>query len=159
MPCFFSMSVMEINLFIATTLASYLPKGSISLIYFANRFIEAMNSDLNTPAALAAVFDGMSWSRKISETINHQPSTINQSHQPTDLMKFVNIIRATFGCFEPDTREGEADIPSEVKKLVDERAQARELKDFAASDRLRDAIRANGFEVRDSDGGQEIRRM
>lgn len=39
LPCFFSMSVMEINLFIATTLASYLPKGSISLIYYANRFM------------------------------------------------------------------------------------------------------------------------
>jgi len=39
LPCFFSMSVMEINLFIATTLGSYLPKGSISLIYYANRFM------------------------------------------------------------------------------------------------------------------------
>lgn len=39
LPCFFSMSVMEINLFIATTLASYLPKGSISLVYYANRFM------------------------------------------------------------------------------------------------------------------------
>ncbi len=34
-----SMSVMEISLFIDTSFASYLPEGSISLIYYANRFV------------------------------------------------------------------------------------------------------------------------
>ena len=34
-----SMSVMEISLFIDTSFASYLPAGSISLIYYANRFM------------------------------------------------------------------------------------------------------------------------
>ncbi len=34
-----SMSILEINLFIDTTFASYLPEGSISLIYYANRFM------------------------------------------------------------------------------------------------------------------------
>lgn len=38
-PCLFSGSIMEINLFVSTSLASYLPKGSISLIYYANRFM------------------------------------------------------------------------------------------------------------------------
>lgn len=35
---FMSMSVMEINLFIDTSFASLLPEGSLSLIYYANRF-------------------------------------------------------------------------------------------------------------------------
>jgi len=34
-----SMSILEINLFIDTSFASYLPEGSISLIYYANRFV------------------------------------------------------------------------------------------------------------------------
>lgn len=38
-PCLFSMSIMEISLFIDTSFASYLPKGSIYLIYLANRFM------------------------------------------------------------------------------------------------------------------------
>lgn len=37
--CLLSMSVMEISLFIDTAFASYLPEGSISLIYYANRFM------------------------------------------------------------------------------------------------------------------------
>ncbi len=34
-----SLSIVEINLFISTSFASYLPEGSISLIYYANRFM------------------------------------------------------------------------------------------------------------------------
>jgi putative peptidoglycan lipid II flippase len=40
LPCLFSMSVMEIYLFIDTSLGSYLPTGSIALIYYANRFMQ-----------------------------------------------------------------------------------------------------------------------
>jgi putative peptidoglycan lipid II flippase len=38
-PCLLSMSVTELLLFISTSVASFLPAGSISLIYYANRFM------------------------------------------------------------------------------------------------------------------------
>jgi putative peptidoglycan lipid II flippase len=38
-PCLLSMSVMEINLFVSTSLATYLPSGTIASIYYANRFM------------------------------------------------------------------------------------------------------------------------
>ncbi len=38
-PCLFSMSISEISLFIDTSFASYLPDGSIYLVYLANRFM------------------------------------------------------------------------------------------------------------------------
>lgn len=38
-PCLLGMSIMEINLFIDTSFASYLPSGTMSLIYYANRFM------------------------------------------------------------------------------------------------------------------------
>lgn len=37
--CSVSMSIMEISLFVDTSFASYLDKGSISLLYYANRFM------------------------------------------------------------------------------------------------------------------------
>lgn len=40
LPCLFSMSVIEIYLFIDTSLSSYLPTGSIALVYYANRFMQ-----------------------------------------------------------------------------------------------------------------------
>ncbi len=39
LPCMVSMSILELNLFMSTSLATYLPKGSIALIYYANRFM------------------------------------------------------------------------------------------------------------------------
>lgn len=38
-PCLLSMSVMELGLFIDTSFASLLSKGSVSLLYYANRFM------------------------------------------------------------------------------------------------------------------------
>lgn len=40
LPCLATMSITEVSLFISTSLASYLPAGSISLIYYAFRFMQ-----------------------------------------------------------------------------------------------------------------------
>ena len=50
-------------------------------------------------------------------------------------------------------------IPSDVQKLVDERAAARASKNFAESDRLRDAIKNLGYEVRDEADGQVVKKI
>lgn len=39
LPCLLTMSVMEVGLFIDTSFASFLPKGSVSLLYYGNRFM------------------------------------------------------------------------------------------------------------------------
>ncbi|MBI2775339.1 murein biosynthesis integral membrane protein MurJ [Candidatus Dependentiae bacterium] len=39
LPCLLSMSVMELLLVVSTSIASFLPAGSISLVYYANRFM------------------------------------------------------------------------------------------------------------------------
>jgi cysteinyl-tRNA synthetase len=48
------------------------------------------------------------------------------------------------------------DAPSEVVSLAEARLRARESKDFAESDRLRDEIAAAGWDVRDVAGGFEL---
>lgn len=49
--------------------------------------------------------------------------------------------------------------PEEVLALLEQRRQARINKDFAASDRLRDAIAALGWKVKDTKEGQELERL
>ena len=49
-----------------------------------------------------------------------------------------------------------ADLPDAVRGLVAEREAARAGKDFAASDKLRAAIRAAGFRVEDTPGGPRV---
>ena len=123
---------------------------------YADRFIDSMNSDLNTPAALAAVFDCMTWSRKNSGIRNQKPEPRNKSRPHDALLAFIRVIRSTFGCFEPDTKDQNVDIPLNVLRLVDDRERARMRKDFAESDRLRDLITDEGFDLRDSSDGVRI---
>ncbi len=108
---------------------------------YKEKFIKAMDSDLNTPEALAVVFDLMADSRKNGALGSYQ--------------EMAEMIKKTFGCFEAE----EDEIPAEVLKLVSDREKAREAKDFAASDRIRDEIRELGYEARDTDGGQKIEKL
>jgi cysteinyl-tRNA synthetase len=50
----------------------------------------------------------------------------------------------------------QVDAPAEVRSLAEARLRAREAKDFAESDRLRDEIAAAGWDVRDVAGGFEL---
>ena len=108
---------------------------------FPQQFSDAMNADLNTPAALAVIFDAMTWSR---------------NHPDVSLTTFIDMVRRTFGCFDPEEKES---IPAEVQTLLDERAAARAAKNFAESDRLRDEIAKRGFEVKDMKDGQQMRKL
>jgi cysteinyl-tRNA synthetase len=47
----------------------------------------------------------------------------------------------------------------EARAMVEEREAARAARDFATADRLRDALRAAGFEVVDTPGGPEVRQV
>jgi glycosyltransferase involved in cell wall biosynthesis len=51
-----------------------------------------------------------------------------------------------------------ADIPDEMKHLLEERTRARFARDFEAADALRKRIREAGYEVEDAPGGPILRR-
>ncbi|MFA6039514.1 MAG: cysteine--tRNA ligase [Candidatus Peribacteraceae bacterium] len=110
------------------------------------QFDDAMNDDLNVSAALASVFHCMGASRNLG-------IWTNDALLP--LRRFIQKIRDTFGCFEPE-KEVEVEVPAEVQKLLEERAEARARKDFAASDRLRGEIEGRGFTVKDTPEGQKL---
>ena len=106
-----------------------------------SKFADAMNSDLNTPEALAVVFDLMTWSRTEGSL--------------GACTKIAETISKTFGCFEIES----ADIPEDVLELAQKRLDARSAKDFEASDQIRAEILEKGYEVKDTPEGQEIIKM
>ncbi|NOS68063.1 MAG: cysteine--tRNA ligase [Candidatus Peribacteraceae bacterium] len=113
---------------------------------FAEDFADAMNGDLNTPQALAVIFDCMAWSR-------------NQKGWSTEslsaLSSFIEEVKTTFGCFEPESQA--EPVPDDVLSLIKDREAARAAKDFKESDRLRDAIKDRGWDVKDTAQGQTIK--
>jgi cysteinyl-tRNA synthetase len=109
-------------------------------------FRDAMDNDLNTSGALAAIFEMMSWQRNQKEICMDVAA---------DLKMAIVFIRHTFGCFEPHTEA----ISSDAEKLVTQRDEARAKKDFAASDRLRAELETLGYEVRDTKEGTKIKKL
>ena len=53
-------------------------------------------------------------------------------------------------------KAAKAEVPAEIQTLLDQRAEARKAKNWAESDRLRDAIAAAGWLVKDSKDGQSV---
>lgn len=116
----------------------------------SNTFRDALNSDLNTPGALAAVFTLMN--QYYSSRTKKIPF-YKEDARP--LLDFLDVVRRTFGCFEP---EGDS-VPANVQSLVDQRSKARKNKEFKESDRLRDEIKKHGYEVRDTGNEQTVRKL
>ena len=111
--------------------------------------------DLNTPGAFAAALDGV-------KTIEAARGDLSGPAARAAL-DWLDKTNALLGIVESDnagsataTEAAPSGPPAEVTRLLDERAAARTAKDFAASDRLRDALAALGWTVRDTPQGQEV---
>jgi cysteinyl-tRNA synthetase len=104
--------------------------------------IEALMNNLNVPQALGELFRQCGEIEKSSGLAT-----------PADAAGFYQLLTA-LGLSLPE--EETAEIPEEIRKLAEERMQARAQKDFAESDRLRDALRDAGWVVKDVAGGYEL---
>ncbi len=104
------------------------------------RFFSALSDDFNTPEALARAFE---WVREA-----------NSSDRPVgdaDLREMLGVL-ALENLLEAES----AQAPAEVVELSEARERAREARDFAEADRLRDELRRRGWEIRDSPAGPEL---
>jgi len=104
-------------------------------------FVAAMEDDLNASEALAVV--------------NEAAKTANKGENPGAAAFLRSALTDVFGI---DLAVMEESAPSDVKTLADERQAAREAKDWAASDRLRDEIAAKGWIVEDTPQGPKLKK-
>ncbi|MFL5823207.1 MAG: cysteine--tRNA ligase [Solirubrobacteraceae bacterium] len=103
-------------------------------------FFNALAEDFNTPRGLAAVFD---WVREA----NRSPDPVGRS----DLREMLWVL-ALDNLLESE----ELEVPAQARVLAQERERARQARDYAEADRLRDQLREAGWEVRDSPDGPEL---
>lgn len=109
-----------------------------------HRFVEAMDDDLNTPQALAVVFE-------LARDINRDAAEGNDiSDAQATLIELAGVLGLTL-----QRRESivESDLSARVQVLVDERTERRVAKDYAGADAIRDQLAALGVELTDSETG------
>jgi len=107
---------------------------------FEKRFLNALNDDLNTPQALAVVW----------EMIDAKLPT---SAKAKSLLYMDQVL----GLGLKEYVSKEIEIPKEVQKFIDERRKAREGKNWEKSDEIRDEIAKLGYTVEDLPDGPRIR--
>jgi len=117
--------------------------ASSSEIYedYNKRFLEAIEDDLNTPQALAVMWD----------MVNDDSQSA--AAKAGTLLGFDKI----FGLKLDEYIGKKIEVPVEVQTLVADRQTARENKNWTESDHLRDEIAKLGFVVEDSADGQKIK--
>jgi cysteinyl-tRNA synthetase len=112
-------------------------------------FEAAMDDDLNTAAALAAVHDMV---REVNTAISAQGLEEEEKEAVLDaIRKFDSVL----GIFGPDER---GSLDDEIEALVQERQEARRSRDFTRSDEIRDDLAARGIILEDTKDGVRWKR-
>ncbi len=111
---------------------------------FEERFLEAINDDLNMPRALAVTWELVK-------------SAYPTSAKAESLFKFDKILGLNLA--EAKKKLRAEDVPEDVRKLLEEREQLRKQRRFHLADQIRGKIKKLGYDVEDKQGKTEIKRV
>lgn len=106
---------------------------------YEDKFLEAINDDLNMPIAMSVVWDVIKNPKKSKKLQGL-------------LLKFDEVL----GLNLKEYKKQEKILPDEVKDLVNKRNEARKEKNWSESDRIRDLLIEKGYIVKDSKEGTII---
>jgi len=113
---------------------------------YKDKFIEAMDDDLNTADAISAVFELI---RQINLFVKNGCSK-EFAEQCLALLK---ELTGVLGLLQD---AGEEELDAEIEALVRERQRARANKDFKRADEIRDLLKAKGITLKDTPQGVQI---
>ena len=115
---------------------------------FRERFVEAMDDDLNTPRALAAIFD-------LAREINRgREKRYDVSNAQAVLRELADVLGLRLA--EPEGHPS-ADIAPFVDLLIDVRADLRQAGQYDLADKIRDQLHSLGVIIEDSSEGTQWR--
>ncbi len=128
-------------------LVSNRPKG-YAREYFL-RFIEGLSDDLNTPKALAAVFESL---KSIHSNLDR--GNLSQADL-TDTLLYFYQVNSVLGVLEFSLPEEKLspEEEKEIQALIQDRSEARKNKDFAKADAIRNQLKERGIFLEDTKEG------
>jgi len=128
-----------------------------------NDFSNAMNDDFNSAKALASVFEIVKKGNKLLDDTNDLPDqktleSLGLSYN--DIRSISNILGIFLlepqAYFKAKKDKGVADMavdPDEIENFIGQRTKARENKDFAKADEIRDHLKTRGIVLEDGPQG------
>jgi len=117
-------------------------------------FSEAMNDDLNTPQAIAALFD-------LAREVNRQSETWTAEQAADAASAFEALLDGVLGVELSSgvarDEAAQARFEGLVDMVLEARQDARTRRDFEASDAIRDRLEALGIEIEDTPQGPRVK--
>ncbi|WP_040198199.1 cysteine--tRNA ligase [Candidatus Soleaferrea massiliensis] len=114
------------------------------------QFIDAMDDDLNTADAIAAIFELV---KDINTAIAGSGSYSRQYLE--EAMKLFDELTGVLGLVYNRNTEN---IDVQIESLIEQRQQARQYKNFAMADKIRDDLKEMGILLEDTPNGVKWRR-
>jgi cysteinyl-tRNA synthetase len=111
-------------------------------------FREAMDDDFDTPAALAYVF----------ELVRDANVALDEG-RAADAARLAATVRELWSALGLSWLDDDEELDEEISSLVARRDEARERRDWAEADRIRDELRARGIVLEDTPDGTVWRRL
>lgn len=116
------------------------PTSSPTMTTLEQKFHSAMQDDFNSAEAIGVLFE-------MAKEINKTKSNANILEQCGKIL----------GLFYQDLASTDSiEIPEAIITLAKKRAKAKQNKDFATADTIRDQIQAKGYSIKDSPSGFKI---
>ncbi len=124
--------------------------GEISGI--REKVYDALSDDLNTPIALSHLFDAV----KIINSVKDGVLKISPSDKKILSSLFDDILSDVLGLQDESAGEGNGDLVNGLMDMIiDVRKKAKENKDWATSDKIRDTLNSLGIRLKDTKDGCE----
>jgi cysteinyl-tRNA synthetase len=112
---------------------------------FQERFLAAMDDDLNTPRALAVLFD---MAREINRT--HAERDVSAAQ---DCLRFLGSILGLTFAERESSRAAHADVEPFIELLLATRDELRKVKQYNLADQIRDGLDRQGIVLEDTPQG------
>jgi cysteinyl-tRNA synthetase len=113
------------------------------------RFKEAMDSDLNASAALAAVFD------LVHSSYQSDAQCAISAGDARAALNFLQEVNSIFNILRPRQEL----LDEEISKQIEARQEARRRRDFAGADRIRQWLLSQGIQLEDTREGVRWKRI
>jgi len=117
----------------------------------SQEFRDALNDDINTAAALAAVFE---YTRDVNSAMD---AGVFHAGNTGPALAFLSLFDSFFDVLKPTAKAGELS-DADVEARIAERTAAKKAKDFALSDRIRGQLLEQGIVLEDTKAGVRWKR-
>ncbi|MCX5749081.1 MAG: cysteine--tRNA ligase [Candidatus Saganbacteria bacterium] len=117
------------------------------LKYFKEKFIEAMDDDCNTSAALAVIFEMIKFFHE------HKFKLAGE-----DITNVKYLLEEFNSVLQLGLKENKIEIKEDISALVERRVEARKKNDFVLADKLRVEIEGKGYIIEDTPFGSFVKK-